>query len=215
MIKILALSFTLFSLYAGSLGSGSKFKVRFTDDPSAVDLSIYITDSNEAQVNVEYYFSTTNSLIPVEMWQQFHFKKSSSGVLPVAGYVLTHKAGRPEKLPPNYLKVQKGVQVHDFMFSSKAEIAKDKVGEEKIKTPAGEVLATHYRKKRDGQQVDFWVADEAKPIGLVKLISKGSKRDQRYTIVLGSLIKNVRPSINAEKSIPLTVATKALLPKPI
>lgn len=109
---------------------------------------------------------------------------------------------------------ENGVQVEDFFFSKQADIDKYRIGIESIEVPAGTILSTHYQKKKDEQTVDFWIADKAGAIGLVKLISKGSKdKNHNYTIELMSLLKNVKTKINPKIAVPLTKKGEMFLGK--
>lgn len=219
-MKIFFLLAFAFSAFADSfvVGEGARYGINFSGDQSVVDLSIYIADKKNKDVSVEYHFATTNSLIPIEMYQQFTFDtdiKKNGYVIPRDGYVLTDLGKSPEILTSEYSKVQKGVQVGDFLFSDKSELDKFKIGVETLEFGGGTLQATHYRKQRDGQVVDFWISESAKPIGLVKLTSKGKTAAQNYELNIKSLLRNVKPAIDKSKAVPLTDATKKLLPKPI
>lgn len=90
------------------------------------------------------------------------------------------------------------------------------MGDEMIEVPAGATEATHYRKSNQGQTVDFWIADQAKSIGLVKLVSKSNiKANQNHTISLFSLFKNVSPKINSHKDKPLDERGKPFIITPL
>ena len=132
------------------------------------------------------------------MWQQYQFKmKGNSPLEVIDGKILTSKFSKPQKMTNDVFSLNKGVGVDQFLFSDKSDIEKFKVGQGVIEVPAGKVQATHYRKKRDGQVVDFWISDQVKPIGLVKLISKSSQNPkQNYAIELKSLLVNVKPKIS-------------------
>ena len=178
------------------VGSGSEYI--FTAQNTKSDLSIYISNSSFSQLGVEYYFSNHSALVPLDMWQQYQFKmKGNSPLEVIDGKILTSKFSKPQKMTNDVFSLNKGVGVDQFLFSDKSDIEKFKVGQGVIEVPAGKVQATHYRKKRDGQVVDFWISDQVKPIGLVKLISKSSQNPkQNYAIELKSLLVNVKPKIS-------------------
>ena len=196
-------------------GEGSQFILNLGGVQA--DLSIYFADVNEKSVSIEYYITLPNSFIPVKMWQQFELGINKTGPLNVLnGYVKTGNMEKAEKLTSDYLHVNEGVEVNDFLFADKATFEKDKVGVDKIKTPAGNVTANHYRKTRNNQTIDFWISDEAKPLGLVKLNSTNpQKPEQNFQIELVNMIKNVKPTIDPKAAIPLTEKGKTVLANPI
>jgi hypothetical protein len=220
MMKIfrifLILSFSL-STYASDYvaGTGSSFNLSMEKGGNA-NLNIIISESSFTKLGIEYHFSTSG-LLATNMWQQFVFKIIDGGPLAIeAGYVKTPELPKPEELTSEYLNVNRGVQVNDFLFAKKEEIEKFKIGQELVEVPAGEIIATHYRKSRNGQIVDFWIADEAKPIGLVKLKSHNDDNiDHNYTIELTSLLKNVKATIDPKEAVPLTDKGKEFLAKPL
>ncbi len=206
--------FTLVQASGFEVGSGSKYKMTMQEGPSA-DVSIYITENKFGSLGVEYFISA-GVLMPVQMWQQFILgMEPGSPILVKAGYVKVPELKKPEKLTSAYLNVNNGVRVDDFLFSDPKQLEKFRVGQEKVEVPAGSVMAIHYRKKRAGQIVDFWISDSAKPIALIKLTSKGKKATHNYTLELMELLKNVKRTIDPKDSVPLTEKGKSYLPKPL
>lgn len=197
------------------VGSGNKYNFKMKSGASA-ELNIYISESSFSKLGVEYHFASKD-LLQIQMWQQFIFKIIDKGPLSiVAGYVKTKELPSAEALTSDYLYVNKGVQVNDFMFAKRSEIEKYKIKNELIEVPAGDVVATHYRKKNGNQTVDFWISEEAGAIGLVKLESHNPKdTQQQYSIELISLIKNVKPMIDPIKAVPLTEKGKSVLASPL
>ena len=73
---------------------------------------------------------------------------------------------------------------------------KDKVGDELVEIAAGSTKATHNRTTGNGQKVDYWISNDAKPMGLVMLVSKIEKNEnQNYSLELISLMENVKAKI--------------------
>lgn len=197
-----------------TIGSGSEFSMNSNGISSK--LNIYITESSFTRLGIEYYFETSG-FIQKKMWQQFILGIHNDGPLSIeAAYVKTPELSKPEKLTSEYLNVNKGVKLEQFFFSNKSQIDKYKVGSESIEVPAGNLTAIHYRKKNNGQVVDFWISDQVKPIGLVKLSSKNPKvAEQNYEIELVSLLVNVKATIDSKKSRSLTEAGKKALAIPL
>ncbi|MBD66758.1 MAG: hypothetical protein CME62_16240 [Halobacteriovoraceae bacterium] len=207
----------LLSSYALALdftpGAGSKFVMK--TEGQAVDLSIYVASRTSDSLNVEMHFGA-GGIIPINMWQQFQFKLAGNNQpLEVSkGYIKTTDLKNPEVLTKEFFKSNNGVQVQDFLFASESEIAKDFIAEETIEVPAGSVKAKHFRKSNKGQTVDFWIAENVGPIGLVKLVSKSEKNKQaNYEIELKTLLKNVAASIKPSQAVPMSSDTRKMLGK--
>jgi hypothetical protein len=195
------------------VGSGSEFKFSGSKGEN-ISLSIYITDSSFTKLGVEYFF-TTGGLLATEAWQQFHMGLNSTGLSLEAGFIMSSEMSKPEMMNADFRNNNEGgVKVEDFFFSKLSDIEKYKVGTENIEVPAGNIISTHYQKKREEQVVDFWISDKAGAIGLVKLISKGSANPhQNYTLELMSLIKNVKAKINPKEAVPLSDKGRMFLGK--
>jgi hypothetical protein len=196
-----------------TVGSGSEF--RFSGAPGEnIRLSIYITESSFTKLGVEYFFST-GGILGQEVWQQFILGSSDKGLILEDGYVQSGDMKFPEMMTKDFRENnENGVKVEDFFFTKLSDIEKFKIGIETLEVPAGTVMATHYQKKRAEQIVDFWISDSAGALGLVKLISQGSKdKNQNYKIELLSLIKNVKAKINPKDAHPLSDKGKLFLGK--
>lgn len=142
---------------------------------------------------------------------------STGGALKIIeGYIEAPELKGSQKLSNKHLTGYEGVQINDFLFKENKDIEGFYVGDEMLEVPAGTTETTHCRKSNQGQTVDFWIADQAKPIGLVKLISKSDiKANQNYTISLFSLLKNVSPKINSHKAKPLDERGKSFITTPL
>jgi hypothetical protein len=77
------------------------------------------------------------------------------------------------------------------------------------------LLATRYEQEKEGQVLTYWISDEARPLGLVKLRSRGPKASQNYELVLVSLLKNVGRKIDPNKAVALTAEGRAVLDTPL
>lgn len=196
-------------------GKGCLYQLEVQGQKIPVDVSIYVAASSKERVSIEYFISSRESLIPVEMWQQFEISPSSGRAKVTKGYVQTKELKNPETLTGDYLNGFDGVKVNDFLFSSESELNQNKIGVEDVEVPAGKDKATHYQTKSNGQTIDYWISDEAKPIGLVKLTSKhATDTKKNYSLALTSLMKNVKPYIDPSKAVPLSDMGKSFLAKP-
>lgn len=196
-------------------GKGSLYQLEVRGQKIPVNVSIYVASSTKTSVSIEYFLSSRESLMPVEMWQQFEIAPSSSGTKVTKGYVQTKELKNPESLTGEYLNGFDGVKVNDFLFSDENEINKNKIGVETVEVPAGKDQATHYRTVAADQTIDYWISDSAKPIGLVKLVSKHPTDEKKnYKLELTSLMKNVKAFIDPAKAVPLSATGKSLLSKP-
>jgi hypothetical protein len=213
-MKIFSIVFILFTYsflgFSFEKGSGSEF-IMITQGQK-VQLSIYLTDVKKNDLSVEFHFGT-GDIVTSNMWQQFHMDLKKNGPVSISiGFIKTSLDKPPERLEREHFYVNEGVQIQDFLFTNSEQINKDFVGDERVELAAGVIIAKHYKKVNNGQTVDFWISDQVKPIGLVKLVSKSSiKKSNNYSIELSSLLKNVKPAIEPSKSIPMSKSTKKLL----
>lgn len=198
------------TILAFTQGEGSEFIME--TEGQKVSLSIYIVKVGQKNMSVEFHFGA-GGIFTMNMWQQYQMDVSSAdGVKIQKGFMLKDNAEKPEIMLREHFHQNDGVQVQDFLFSRKKEIAKDFVAEEIVELPAGTIKAKHYRKSHDGQIVDFWISSQVMPIGLVKLVSKSTKKKtNNYKIELSSLLKNVKPAIDPSKAIPMTGKTLEML----
>lgn len=197
-------------------GYGASYRIKIKKESNPINLSIYVAGTKVDSVNVEY-FMETKSIFPIQVWQQFEIGINEKATVDIKkGFILTKDLSIPEIIPIEYLKgVSGGIQVSNFLFRDKAQLNKDKIGEEIVEIAAGTTKATHYRTSSNGQTIDYWISFNAKPIGLVMLISKSEKNEhQNYAIELTNLIENVKPKINPENAVPLSEKGKSLLAKP-
>ena len=197
-------------------GSGANYKIKMQADPTPILLQLYVASTRVDSVNIEYFLET-KGLVSVQMWQQFEIGVAPGKAAEIRkGYVLARELTKPESMPKAYLEgASGGIQVNDFLFADKARLDKDKVGIEMVEISAGATKATHYRAASNGQTVDYWISDEAKPMGLVMLVSKSEKDPNRnYSLELVNLMENVKAKIKPEESVPLTENGKGLLAKP-
>lgn len=195
-------------------GEGSKFKLEVGGQN--VEVLITIASQSKSQINVEMLFKQQGLMnMGQPMWQQFEISRGSSGALEVnKGYVFFNKLQSPEILTPDYLNGFSGVQMNSFLFADAKHYKGQYLGMQTIKTKAGPTKARHFKHTDNGQTIEYWISDEAKPIGLVKLVSTGSKRDHNYKMELASLVKNVKPKINPKKAKPLSKLARETLPDP-
>ena len=196
-------------------GSGSAYKIKMNQDSTPVYLSLYIASTRVDSVHVEY-FMETKGLSSIQMWQQFEIGITDKGSEVRSGYVQTNELPKPEQMPKEYLQgALGGIEMNNYLFLKNAEIDKYKIGTEIVEIAAGTTQAVHYRMQKNGQTLDYWISDDAKPIGLVMLVSKNEKNpNQNYSLELTHLINNIKPKIIPEKAVTISDKGRSLLVKP-
>lgn len=210
--RILAIILLPINTLGFEVGAGSEFQM-LSKGGERTHLSIYYVGVKETEIDVEFYFRS-NSIFSTHVWQQFKMERTYGAIKILSGHRKLGKKGPVELMEKKDLQINKGqgVELSSFLFSKSSEINKYFVGDEKIEVPAGSLMTKHYRKSRNGQIVDFWIADEVKPIGLVKLVSKNEKiPSQNYAIELLSLLKNVAAGIDPRKVRPLSQKARETL----
>lgn len=179
-----------------TVGSGSEFRFKSGPHSAAFPLSIYIVQSSFNRLKVEYHFADTASLLPSQQWQQYEFKRDQDNKMKiVSGRSLASGESQVKKID---LQVNqgKGVEISQFLFGHSETQSNLFVKKELVEVPAGQVEAKKYEVSKNGQTVQFWISDQAKPIGLVKLVSRNPQNTkQNYSVELQSLIKSVSPKI--------------------
>ncbi len=208
-----------FNLYAQNLsqsfpaGTGSQFEIKFNDDNSKAHLSIYIAGTRNESVFIEF-FMETKELISTQLWQQFEIGIKGNASEVKAGYIQGSEFKHPEIIPKEMLKEESGIPLSEFLLKNDKNHGGKFIGEEIVEIAAGSTKSKHYQISKNNQTLDYWISDEAKPLGLVMLTSKNPKKlEQNYSIQLMHLIENKNSKIIPEKAIPLSDKGKAILKK--
>jgi len=155
--------------------SGARYAFHSPLGNAAVTLSIVESSGN--RVVVEVYFARTG-LVASSMWQQFVLDVSSGKPVVREGYLLTGEGRAPERMPSEALAGLDNASLSDFLITSRAYLERWKKGTERIVVPASGpagIQATRYEQPTGNQVVTYWLSDDAKPLGLVKLVSRGDK----------------------------------------
>ncbi|MCB0406322.1 MAG: hypothetical protein KDD51_16190 [Bdellovibrionales bacterium] len=207
----LTLFFFCSGLFASDIwlkGSGSEFQLSTAGSPTQA-VWVYVSESTDTKVGVEMYFSMPSLLggENVELWLQSHFGRKEPPILE-ASYLMTSAMNSPEKVDLLAVRRSQGLGMGDFLFLDEKKLASLKVGEETVETPAGKVRATHYRSTSSEQTLDYWISEQAKPIGLVKLESRGT---QVFSMSLKRLVRNVASKISPAAAGPASPDTIQLL----
>lgn len=194
------------------VGSGASYNMIVEGAPGN-NVSIYVTATEKNSLWVEYYIVSKQSLMPVQLWQQFELVRGNgSGVKVRKGYIQSATSPHPEILEEKHLKGSDiGAQTSDFLFSTFEQINKHLVNKEEVTVPAGTLKANRYKISSNGQTVEFWIAEDRTPMTLVKLISKGKKRAQNYHLELDTLLTNVAQKIDPSRAKPLSKSTRSIL----
>jgi len=188
-------------------GVGARFS--FSSAVANGELVLSIATSSASRVAVECFFAAAGR----SMWEQFVIDLTSGAPTVSEGYLLTAEASAPERIPPAALQGLSDLMLTDFLISTRAQLDRYKKGVEQLTVPASAapITATRYEHTKGGQTLTFWLSDAARPLGLVKLESRGDKMSQRYTLLLVSGMKNVGRKIDPAKAVPLSSEGQALL----
>jgi hypothetical protein len=194
-----------------TVGNGQTYYMKSKDSTDAT-VSIYTTSVDKDSLGIEYYIQSQNSFLKQELWQQFKLEKGSSGPLKLSeGYILSDSMKKPERMEAKHLKGADGVQMTDFLFGSFEEINKHLLNTEEVMVPAGKVKANRYKISNNGQNIEFWISTDSKPLTLLKLVSTGKKKHHNYSLVLETLVRNVKSKINPDEAVALSKSTRKLL----
>jgi hypothetical protein len=196
-----------------SFPAGSGARYAFSSSVGAAELTVSIAESSSNRVVVEFYFAQ-HGLLPSEMWQQFVLDLPAGGAPVVSeGYLITGEGRAPERIPADLLRGLEDASVSDFLFASRADIDRYRKADERVQVPAAQapIASVRYEQTSGAQTITFWISDDAKPIGLVKLRSRGAKASQNYQLELASLLAHVGRKIDRSKAVPISAESRALL----
>jgi hypothetical protein len=196
-------------------GNGSRFTMQAQGSTYDMQIGLVKVDQASGLVTVEVFAAAQ---LADPLWQQFTL--STTGARPKIenGYIqVGNKA--PMKLQDKHLAGTSSLDINLFLLSE-SELRKDTmgalkpVGQEVVKTKAGEVQCGHYRMERPEQTLDLWISDEARPIGLIRLVSTGKKPADNYRLELQELLSGIAAKIDPKRAVPLSDEMKTLLSRP-
>jgi hypothetical protein len=196
-------------------GGGSRFKLHFQGSSSDMHVGLMKVDPAAQKVVLEV-FAKSDYTEP--MWQQFIIGMKGDRPAIEAGYVQVGSRS-PMILTAQYLAGTDSLDINMFLLTE-AELRDGKqkhiqrLGQEKVTTAAGAVMSTKYQMERPDQKLEFWLSDEARPIGLIRLVSTGKKTEQNYRLELEELLSGLAPKINPAKAVPLTDEVKKKISAP-
>jgi hypothetical protein len=193
-------------------GTGARYQLHTPTGNASVTISI--AESSAKHVVVEMYFAG-QGFMSSEMWQQYVIDLPGNGAPVVReGYMLRGEASAPERMPADVLAGLDNASVADFLIASRGDLDRWKRGDERVVVPAsgpGGIAATKYEQPTGSQVVTYWISDDAKPLGLVKLVSRGTKPAQSYEFALESVLTHVGTKIDRKRATPLTAEGRAVL----
>lgn len=203
------------SALAKDQGNGSRFTMQSQGSTFDLNVGLLKVDPAEGRVIIEVFAAAQLS---DPLWQQFVIGMKGERPAVEAGYIQVGDKA-PMVLPKQHLVGIGGLDVSLFLVSEgdlRHGSTKDlkHLGQETIATPAGKVSCVHYRVEKPAQQLDFWISDEAKPIGLVRMVSTGTQPSDNYQLELQELLSGIAPKINPAKAGPLSDEMKAVLTRP-
>lgn len=195
-------------------GSGSRFTLESQGSTFDMNVGLVKVDAARDRAVIEVYASDQFS---DPLWQQFTLDVKGDRPAVESGYIQVGDKA-PMILPKQYLSGIGNLDVSLFLLSEadlRAGNSKElkSLGRETITTQAGTVTCSHYRVDKGGQTLDFWVSDEAKPIGLVRMHSTGKKKEDTYRLELKELLSGIAAKIDSSKAGPLSDEMKAILTK--
>lgn len=194
-------------------GSGSKYEIQFKDQSDPTEISIYVAGTRSDSLFIEF-FMESKGIIPVQLWQQFEIEIQEGKSKIKSGYLYAKDFKTAEIIPPKMLKEESGIPLNDFLIFEKGKAPGKFIAEEIVEIAAGSTKAKHYQMIKNDQTLDFWISDEAKPIGLVMLTSKNHKKsDQNYSIQMMNLIENKKSQIKPEEATTITERGLSILKK--
>jgi hypothetical protein len=195
-----------------TIGEGSKYVLNTDSGPTEVTMAVIKRTGDRLVIEVMMKSLSDSSALQIQMWQQFHLRLVSGKMQIEKGIMKIPQIEKPQIFPAEYLQGYSGVKMNSFLIKSEKDISGKKVGTESLTTDAGSFKAAHYQHTENGQNLHFWIADAAKPFGLVKMTSKGSGMGQNYSMTLKGSVSGYKSNVDASKAEPLNEMAKAFLP---
>jgi hypothetical protein len=196
-------------------GNGSRFTMQAQGGTYDLQIGLVKVDQVSGLVTLEVFAAAQ---LADPLWQQFTLSTTGSRPKIEAGYIQIGNRA-PMKLQDKHLAGTSNLDINLFLLSE-AELRKDTmgglkpVGQEAIRTKAGAVDCGHYRLEKPEQTLDMWISDDARPIGLIKLVSTGKKPADNYRLELQELLSGIAAKIDPKRAVPLSDEMKALLARP-
>lgn len=196
-------------------GNGSRFTMQAQGSTYDLQIGLVKVDQGTGLVTVEVFAAAQ---LADPLWQQFTLSTTGPRPKIEAGYIQVGSKA-PMKLQEKHLAGTSNLDINLFLLSE-ADLRKDTmgslkpVGQEAIRTKAGTVHCGHYRLERPEQTLDLWISDDARPIGLIKLVSTGKKPTDNYRLELQELLSGIAAKIDPRRAVPLSDEMKALLAGP-
>jgi hypothetical protein len=194
-------------------GNGSRFKLYYQSSANDMQVALTNVDPGKSKVVIEVFAAAEMS---EPLWQQFVLGVSGDKPTVEAGYLQLGNSGAPMKFDAKNLAGVGGLDVSLFMMTE-ADLRNGVprgmklIGRESVTTPAGKVACSHLRLDSAAQKLDFWISDEARPIGLVRMVSEGKKDTDNYRLELQELLSGVAAKIDPTRAGPMTDQMKSML----
>jgi hypothetical protein len=201
--------------FAKEQGNGSRFTMHAQGGTYDMQIGLVKVDPVSELVTVEVFAAAQ---FGDPLWQQFTLSTTGPRPKIEAGYIQVGNRA-PMRLQDKHLAGTSNLDINLFLLSE-AELRKDTmgslkpVGQEAIKTKAGAVDCGHYRLEKPEQTLDVWISDDARPIGLIKLVSTGKKPMDNYRLELQELLSGIAAKIDPRRAVPLSDEIKTLLSRP-
>lgn len=196
-----------------TVGTGAKYFMTKGSDKS--EISIVFVESTKESLVVEMFMKSLSdrAALQVEMVQQFQFKMVGGTLQLIKGIMKIPHLPKPQIIPAEALAgVGGGAQLKSFLIGSKAEIDAQKVADETVTENGKSYRATHYKKSENGQNIEYWVSDDAKPLGFVRMKSTGANSMSNYTMNYIGPLSAVKSKIDATQAEPMSDAALMLVP---
>jgi len=194
------------------IGSGAKYELNVGGSPSNVTMAVLSRTKNRLVIEILIESTGDNQALGIKMWQQFHMRLVGGKIQIEKGIMKIPQIAKPQVFPNEYLQGFSGVQMRSFLINSDSEITGKKISSEKISVGGQTFDAQHYKHSENNQSVEFWLANTAKPFGLVQMTSSGGQSGQTYKMTFQNTVTNYQPKIDASLAEPLNEAAKMFLP---
>lgn len=168
------------------VGEGSKYTLQVAGIEG--NLAIYVTQVKGATLGIETFFDSRG--LGADSYQAYLIQ----GQKVQRALTLGPGQSTPSPMSTDNFSGQ-GFQVGDFQIKDLKTLTEWYIRSEKIKVAGALVDCKVYQTSKNGQTITFWLSEQVRPLGLVKLISVSESPLKNYQLEFKSLLKGVAAKI--------------------
>jgi hypothetical protein len=192
-------------------GNGARYQLTLGEGLES-EAEIYVSEASPNIVGFEMHFKTSLLGMPIELWQQTRYEKRADGkIVPLDAFFQSKEMKRAELFELEQIRSPEALQVGDILLQDPNAMTPLRIGQENLLTQLGLFETVHFRRSKAGHTLDYWLNPKLKPLGIVRIESRGKNT---YTLNLITLLRKMDRKINPTEASALTTEGRDLLSTP-